>query len=147
MIKQAPSVGRIVAMVAFTMSCFGILLFLWISFGGPAPLRPDSYRLRVAFPEATQLAQEAEVRISGVPVGEGAIYPWSSGHNIEYFGRLMTALGDALGFTLKTRWSKLTKKQQQAFLQGTGVGKVQVRYKNRYGRVRSYTANFEGVVP
>ena len=69
MIKQAPSVGRIVAMVAFTLSCFGILLFLWISFGGSVPLRPDSYRLKVAFPEATQLAQEAEVRISGVPVG------------------------------------------------------------------------------
>ena len=69
MIKQAPSVGRIVAMVAFTLSCFGILLFLWLSFGGSVPLRPDSYRLKVAFPEATQLAQEAEVRISGVPVG------------------------------------------------------------------------------
>ena len=48
---------------------------------------------------------------------------------------------------MDTPWGKLTKKQQQAFLHGTGVGKVQVRYKNRYGRVRSYTANFEGVVP
>jgi virulence factor Mce-like protein len=68
-IKQAPSIGRITAMVAFTLSCFGILLFLWLSFGGSVPLRPDSYRLKVAFPEATQLAQEADVRISGVPVG------------------------------------------------------------------------------
>jgi phospholipid/cholesterol/gamma-HCH transport system substrate-binding protein len=68
-IKQAPSVGRIVAMVAFTLSCFGILLFLWLSFGGSVPLRSESYRLKVAFPEATQLAQEAEVRISGVKVG------------------------------------------------------------------------------
>jgi phospholipid/cholesterol/gamma-HCH transport system substrate-binding protein len=68
-IKQAPTVGRIVAMVAFTLSCFGILLFLWLSFGGSVPLRPESYRLKVAFPEATQLAQEAEVRISGVKVG------------------------------------------------------------------------------
>jgi phospholipid/cholesterol/gamma-HCH transport system substrate-binding protein len=69
-IKQAPSFGRIFAMVAFAMSCFGILLFLWLSFGGSVPLRPEGYRVDVSFPEATQLAQEAEVRISGVRVGK-----------------------------------------------------------------------------
>jgi virulence factor Mce-like protein len=69
MIKQAPSVGRILVMAAFTLSCFGILLFLWLSFGGPVPLRPEGYRVHVSFPEANQLAQEADVRISGVPVG------------------------------------------------------------------------------
>ena len=69
MIKQAPSFGRIFAMVAFALSCFGILLFLWLNFGGSVPLQPEGYRVTVAFPEATQLAQEAEVRISGVPVG------------------------------------------------------------------------------
>jgi phospholipid/cholesterol/gamma-HCH transport system substrate-binding protein len=69
MIKQAPSVGRILTMVAFSLSCFGIVLFLWLSFGGSVPLRPEGYRVEVAFPEATQLAQSAEVRISGVKVG------------------------------------------------------------------------------
>jgi len=69
-IKQAPSVGRIVVMVTFALSCFGILLFLWLSFGGPVPLRPEGYHVTVKFPEATQLAQEAEVRISGVKVGK-----------------------------------------------------------------------------
>jgi virulence factor Mce-like protein len=69
MIKQAPSVGRILTMVAFTLSCFGIVLFLWLSFGGSVPLRPKGYEVTVAFPEATQLAQSAEVRISGVKVG------------------------------------------------------------------------------
>ena len=69
MIKQAPSVGRILTMVAFSLSCFGIVLFLWLSFGGSVPLRPEGYRVNVAFPEATQLAQGAEVRISGVKVG------------------------------------------------------------------------------
>jgi phospholipid/cholesterol/gamma-HCH transport system substrate-binding protein len=68
-IKQAPSVGRILTMVAFALSCFGILVFLWLSFGGSVPLKPKGYRLQVAFPEATQLAKEAEVRISGVKVG------------------------------------------------------------------------------
>jgi virulence factor Mce-like protein len=69
MIKQTPSIGRIFAMVAFTLSCFGILVFLWLSFGGSVPLQPEGYRVRVGFPSATQLAQEADVRISGVRVG------------------------------------------------------------------------------
>jgi len=69
MIKQAPSLGRILTMVAFSLSCFGIVLFLWLSFGGSVPLRPQGYQVEVAFPEATQLAQSAEVRISGVKVG------------------------------------------------------------------------------
>ena len=69
MIKQAPSIGRILTMVAFALSCFGILVFLWLSFGGSVPLKPKGYRVEVSFPEATQLAKEAEVRISGVKVG------------------------------------------------------------------------------
>ncbi|HEX2232826.1 MAG TPA: MlaD family protein [Thermoleophilaceae bacterium] len=69
MIKQAPSLGRILAMVVFALSCFGILVFLWLAFGGPLPLQPEGYRVRVQFDDAAQLAQEAEVRISGVPVG------------------------------------------------------------------------------
>ena len=67
--KQAPSIGRIFVMVLFAMSCFGILLYLWLVFGGSTPLKPQGYRVKVNFPEATQLAQEADVRISGVPVG------------------------------------------------------------------------------
>jgi phospholipid/cholesterol/gamma-HCH transport system substrate-binding protein len=67
--KAAPSFGRIAAMVVFALSCFGLLLFLWLAFGGPVPLKPQGYRINVAFEEATQLATEADVRISGVPVG------------------------------------------------------------------------------
>ncbi len=48
--KQAPSVGRILVMVLFALSCFGLLLFLWLSFGGPVPLKPKTYQVRVAFP-------------------------------------------------------------------------------------------------
>jgi phospholipid/cholesterol/gamma-HCH transport system substrate-binding protein len=68
-IKQTPSFGRVFAMVAFGLSCFGILVFLWLNFGGSVPLQPQGYRVTVGFPEATQLAQEADVRISGVRVG------------------------------------------------------------------------------
>ncbi len=79
-------------------------------------------------------------------INEGAIAPWAGGHS-QYFKRLLESVADELGANPDAPWSKLSKKHQQAYLRGTGVGKVQVRYKNRYGRVRAYTANFEGVVP
>jgi phospholipid/cholesterol/gamma-HCH transport system substrate-binding protein len=68
--KQAPTLGRIMIMATFTLSCFGLLLFLWSAFGGPVPLKPRGYQFKASFDEATQLAQEADVRISGVPVGK-----------------------------------------------------------------------------
>src|SRR5919201_3722857 len=68
--KQAPSLGRILVMVVFALSCFGLLLFLWLAFGGPVPLKPKGYRVTVPFREAGQLSPEADVRISGVNVGK-----------------------------------------------------------------------------
>ena len=68
--KQAPTLGRMLVMVGFALSCFGLLLFLWLAFGGAVPLKPKGYRFEVSFAEGTQLAQEADVRISGVPVGK-----------------------------------------------------------------------------
>jgi phospholipid/cholesterol/gamma-HCH transport system substrate-binding protein len=68
--KEGPSVGRILAMVIFALSCFGLLTFLWISFGGSVPLKPKQYELTVNFPEATTLAEAADVRIAGVTVGK-----------------------------------------------------------------------------
>jgi phospholipid/cholesterol/gamma-HCH transport system substrate-binding protein len=69
-IKQTPSVGRIAAMILFTFSCVGILLFLWLSFGGSLPLKPQSYRFSAKIPEAPTLAEEADVRMAGVNVGK-----------------------------------------------------------------------------
>ncbi len=56
--------------VGFAISCFGLLLFLWLAFGGPVPLKSKSYRVTVPFNEATQLAVQSDVRISGVSVGK-----------------------------------------------------------------------------
>jgi phospholipid/cholesterol/gamma-HCH transport system substrate-binding protein len=67
---SAPSVGRVLIAVGFALSCFLLLLFLWVSFGGPTPLKPKSYRIEVYFPEASQLATESDVRIGGVSVGK-----------------------------------------------------------------------------
>src|SRR3954452_5210778 len=70
MVKQAPTVGRMLVMVGFALSCFGLLLFLWLAFRGPVPPSPKGYRFNTSFGEATQLAKEADVRISGVSVGK-----------------------------------------------------------------------------
>jgi len=66
---RPPSALQLLVAVAFAISCFALLLFLWIAFGGPTPLKPESYRFTVPFDEATQLAVESDVRISGVSVG------------------------------------------------------------------------------
>ena len=68
--KQAPSIGKILIAIGFTLSCFGLILFLWIAFGGPIPLKPKSYQITAYFPEATTLAVESDVRVSGVSVGK-----------------------------------------------------------------------------
>lgn len=66
---RPPSILRVGIAVAFALSCFGLLMFLWIAFGGPTPLAATGYRFTADFPEATTLAEEADVRVSGVNVG------------------------------------------------------------------------------
>jgi len=68
--KQAPSTGRILVAVGFALSCFALLLFLWVTFGGPVPFKPQSYRFTADFPEAITLQKEADVRVGGVSVGK-----------------------------------------------------------------------------
>lgn len=70
MSKKAPSTAQLLVIAGFALSCFGILLFLWITFGGPTPFKAKRYQLHVPFQEATQLAQQSDVRISGVSVGK-----------------------------------------------------------------------------
>ena len=66
---RPPTVGRILIAIGFAVSCFGLFLFLWIAFGGPVPLKAEGYKVTVPFDEASQLAEAADVRISGVSVG------------------------------------------------------------------------------
>ena len=69
MSTRGTSKAQVAAMVVFAFSCFGLLLFLWLSFGGSVPLKPKGYQFQASFPEATTLADEADVRVSGVSVG------------------------------------------------------------------------------
>ena len=76
---------------------------------------------------------------------EGAIAPWAGGHVSDYFDRLIEALAETVGFRLDTPWERLPAKAKNALLRGYDA-QVHVRYKNRYGRERSYYTNFEGAV-
>src|SRR5919198_1242248 len=67
---RPPTITRILVAIGFALSCFALALFLWIAFGGPLPLKAEGYRFSVPFKEATQLAVQSDVRISGVSVGK-----------------------------------------------------------------------------
>jgi excinuclease ABC subunit A len=77
---------------------------------------------------------------------DGALHPWSHGHTRDYFGRLIGALADALGFRTDIPWAGLPQRAKKALLHGHRT-QIEVRYRNRYGRERAYTTAFEGVVP
>jgi excinuclease ABC subunit A len=97
----------------------------------------------------TELEVDPELLIpdEDLTLAEGAIAPWAQGSgSAEYFQRVMTALSDDLKFSMDTPWKALPKRAREALLHGQNY-KVHVRYRNRYGRERSYTTGFEGVVP
>ncbi|WP_431904595.1 excinuclease ABC subunit UvrA [Micromonospora carbonacea] len=104
-----------------------------------------------ACPECTGLGTKKEVDPELVvpdperTLREGAIQPWSSGHNLEYFLRLLEALGEAEHFDVDTPWRALPARAQKTILHGSG-DQVHVRYRNKFGRERSYYTGFEGVV-
>src|SRR5277367_1812020 len=104
-----------------------------------------------ACPECTGLGTKMEVDpelIVADPaksLNEGAIAPWAGGHVSDYFDRLIEALAETIGFRLDAPWEKLPAKAKKALLYGHET-QVPVRYKNRYGRERSYYTDFEGAV-
>jgi excinuclease ABC subunit A len=89
---------------------------------------------------------ELVVPNTDLSIDEGAVAPWANGRN-EYFGRVLVALAETLGFSTRTPWKKLKKSEQKALLYGTGAKRIHVQYRNRYGRTRSYDTAYEGVLP
>ena len=78
-------------------------------------------------------------------ISEGAIAPWAAGRS-QYYSRLVESAAEEHKIPVDKPWSKLTEKQRKLILFGTGE-RVQVKFRNRYGRVRSYSATYEGAVP
>ena len=112
------------------------------SFNSPFGACPECHGL------GTRMEVDAELVIAdpGATLGEGAIGPWSGAHVADFFIRLLSALGDELGFDLNTPWQDLSAKARRSILDGHPT-KVHVQHTNRYGRKRSYYTNFEGVRP
>jgi excinuclease ABC subunit A len=117
-------------------------------------LEPRSFSFNSPFgacPECTGLGTRMEVDPDLVvpdpdlSLEEGAIAPWSGGHVTDYFQRLVEALADELGIDMDTPWSKLPAKAKRSLLHGHPT-EIHVRYRNRYGRQRSYYTSFEGVL-
>lgn len=67
--KQAPSIGQLVTIAGFALACFGLLLFVWSAFGGPTPLAATGYKLKMPLTQIDRLAEQSQVKISGVEVG------------------------------------------------------------------------------
>ncbi|HVE91159.1 MAG TPA: excinuclease ABC subunit UvrA [Actinomycetota bacterium] len=105
-----------------------------------------------ACPRCTGLGTRLEVDPSlivadpDLSVSEGAIGPWA-GARLEYFDRLLAAVCDEFGIDADAPWRTLTAQEREVLLHGSGGRKVHVRYKSRYGRVRSYHTAYEGVIP
>ncbi len=79
---------------------------------------------------------------------DGAIAPWAKGHN-QYFKRLVESVAESKGIPMDEPWGSLKRSQQDLMLYGKGLGveRTEVRFRNRYGRLRRYNARYEGVIP
>ena len=119
-------------------------------------IEPRSFSFNSPFgacPTCTGIGTELEVDPELVvpdedlSLADGAIAPWAQGSgSAEYFQRVMRALSEDLSFSMDVPWHALPERARTALLHGRNH-KVHVRYRNRYGRERSYSTGFEGVIP
>jgi excinuclease ABC subunit A len=105
-----------------------------------------------ACPRCTGLGSQMEIDPELVvpdptlSIGEGAIAPWAQSAS-EYYDQLTQAIAERYGIDLETPWEELSPDQHEFFLYGTDGDRVQVSYRNRFGRRRSYATRFEGIIP
>src|SRR5699024_6887020 len=111
------------------------------SFNSPSGARPpcDAIHTRLQVDEDLAVPEEDLRLAAGAIAPRPGAYPGS-----KYFTRLLKGLGDELGFDMTTPWKKLPKAAQTAILTGKDY-KVHVKYRNRFGRERTYSTGFEGV--
>jgi excinuclease ABC subunit A len=105
-----------------------------------------------ACPRCTGLGSQMEIDPDLVvpdptlSIGEGAIAPWAQSAS-EYYDQLTQAIAERYSIDLETPWHDLSAEQREFFLYGTNGDRVQVSYRNRFGRRRSYATRFEGIIP
>src|SRR5947209_258681 len=105
-----------------------------------------------ACPRCTGLGSQMEIDPELVvpdptlSIGEGAIAPWAVSAS-DYYDQLAQAIAERYGVDLEIPWQDLPGESRDFFLHGTNGDRVQVSYRNRFGRRRSYATRFEGIVP
>src|SRR5207248_4480025 len=105
-----------------------------------------------ACPRCTGLGSQMEIDPELVvpeptlSIGEGAIAPWTVSAS-DYYDQLTQAIAERYEVDLETPWEDLPAESRDFFLYGTNGDLVQVSYRNRFGRRRSYATHFEGIVP
>ena len=105
-----------------------------------------------ACPHCTGLGSQMEIDpalVIGDPtlsIAEGVILPWNNGAGSHYYEQLAEAIAERHGVDLEEPWEKLPTAHRELFLYGTDGERLQITYRNRYGRRRSYSTRFEGVV-
>ncbi|MEO6859219.1 MAG: excinuclease ABC subunit UvrA [Solirubrobacteraceae bacterium] len=105
-----------------------------------------------ACPRCTGLGSQMEIDPDlvipdpSLSIGEGAIAPWAVSAS-HYYDQLTQAIAERYEVELDTPWQDLPQESRDFFLHGTGGDRVQVSYRNRFGRRRSYATRFEGIVP
>jgi excinuclease ABC subunit A len=92
-----------------------------------------------------EIDPELVVPDPSLSIGEGAIAPWSVSAS-NYYDQLAQAIAERYGVDLETPWRDLPDESREFFLYGTNGDRVQVSYRNRFGRKRSYSTSFEGIV-
>jgi excinuclease ABC subunit A len=79
-------------------------------------------------------------------IADGVILPWTNGMS-SYYEQVARAIADHYGVDLDVPWESLPEDERELFLYGTGGERLQISYRNRYGRRRSYGTRFDGVIP
>jgi excinuclease ABC subunit A len=105
-----------------------------------------------ACPRCTGLGSQMEIDPElvvpdpNLSIAEGAIAPWAVSAS-EYYDQLTQAIAERYGVDLDTAWNELPEESRDFFLFGTNGDRVEVSYRNRFGRRRAYATTFEGIVP
>src|SRR2546421_5510055 len=105
-----------------------------------------------ACPRCTGLGSQMEIDPDlivpdpSLSLNDGAILPWSTTDS-NYYDQLTQAIAERYEVDMDEPWEDLPEDMQDSFLYGTNGDKIYISYRNRYGRRRSYTTSFEGIVP
>ncbi len=112
------------------------------SFNGPWGACPDCSGLGTLLDPDPELIIPTE----DLSLDEGAIAPWTTPTIKQHYSRVLDSLGEEHGFSTSTPWKDLSAPVRKLLLQGA-KGNVVVKYRNRFGRVRSFSQKYEGIIP